>query len=55
MPLDEEPPELSAGGIKRSLLIFPAVVRRGAVFDHLGKDLVHMTPLPEEGHCEDRG
>ena len=42
MPLDEELPELSAGRIIRSLLIFPAVVQKGsAVFDHLGKDLVH--------------
>ena len=42
MPLDEELPELSAGGIKGSLLMFPAVVQKGsAVFDHLGKDLVH--------------
>ena len=45
MPLDEEPPEFSAGGIKRSLLIFPAVVQKGsAVFDLLGKDLVHRPP-----------
>src|SRR5438270_546591 len=42
MPLDEALPELSAGGIKGSLLMFPAVVQKGsAVFDHLGKDLVH--------------
>ena len=43
--LDEEPPELSAGGIKRSLLIFAAVIQeRSAVFNHLGKDLVHGPP-----------
>ena len=45
MRLDEKPPELSAGGIKRSLLIFTAVVEKGsAVFDHLRKDLVHRPP-----------
>src|SRR5215467_1676382 len=38
--LGEEPPKLSAGGIKRSLLIFAAVVQeRSAEFDHLEKDL----------------
>src|SRR5436309_164623 len=42
MPLDQELPELSAGGIRRSLLILPAVVQKGsAVFDHLKNDLVH--------------
>jgi hypothetical protein len=45
MPLDEESPEFSAGGIKRSLLIFAAVVEKGsAEFDHLGEDLVHRPP-----------
>src|SRR5215813_11196229 len=40
--LDKELPELLAGGIKRSLLIFTAVIQeRSAEFDHLGKDLVH--------------
>jgi hypothetical protein len=40
--LDEKPPELLAGGLKQSLLIFAAVTEeQSAVFDHLEKDLIH--------------
>jgi hypothetical protein len=38
----EESPELSAGGIERSLLIFATVIKeRTALFNHLEEDLLH--------------